>query len=253
MLKDGSFQLVREYQVVGDRVRYYSLDSSQWEEIPVALVDWEATKKVAAEQAQKDADALAKVHAQEEGRRASPLDIDASLEVAPGVFLPPGEGLFAFDNKAVFPLAQAETTSKLSKGQLVKQVLIPVPVVPTRHVVSIQGTRASLRIKNGEPEFYMRTADGREPELELIRAKVHGDSRQIENVDQLFGVESASARTVPIQRWEIAHGVYRFTLGQPLEPGEYAIAEIVQDAKMSLYIWDFGVDPSGTSSTSKSK
>ena len=51
MLTDGSFQLVREYKVEGDRVRYYSLDSSQWEQIPVSMVDWDATKKIETEEA----------------------------------------------------------------------------------------------------------------------------------------------------------------------------------------------------------
>ena len=31
-LKDGSFQVVREYQVQTDRVRYYSIERSDWEE-----------------------------------------------------------------------------------------------------------------------------------------------------------------------------------------------------------------------------
>src|SRR5580704_13714174 len=51
MLRDGSFQLVREYQIEGDRVRYYSLDSLQWEEMPADLVDWDKTKSVAADEA----------------------------------------------------------------------------------------------------------------------------------------------------------------------------------------------------------
>ncbi len=101
MLKDGSFQLVREYAVEGDRVRYYSLDRSQWEEIPSDLVDWDATGKAATKEQQRDAAIVAKVHNQEAGRLAAPLDIDASLEVAPQIFLPPGVGLFAFDGKAV--------------------------------------------------------------------------------------------------------------------------------------------------------
>src|SRR5690348_18002990 len=45
VLKDGSFQLVREYEVNGDRIRYYSLDTHEWEEMPASLVDWDATKK----------------------------------------------------------------------------------------------------------------------------------------------------------------------------------------------------------------
>jgi hypothetical protein len=45
ILKDGSFQAVRQYQVVGDRVKYLSLDRGEWEELPVSLVDWDATRK----------------------------------------------------------------------------------------------------------------------------------------------------------------------------------------------------------------
>ena len=46
ILKDGSYQVVREYQVVGDRVRYMSMErGGDWEELPYDLVDWDATKK----------------------------------------------------------------------------------------------------------------------------------------------------------------------------------------------------------------
>src|ERR1700722_14312507 len=42
-LKDGNFQLVREYKVDGDRVMYYSVERSDWEEIPADLVDLKRT------------------------------------------------------------------------------------------------------------------------------------------------------------------------------------------------------------------
>jgi hypothetical protein len=139
MLKDGSFELVREYQIKGDRVRYYDLDSSQWEEMPAALVDWDATKKVAADDAQREFAILAKVHKQEQERRADPLDIDASLEAAPGVFLPSGIGLWSFDGHGMQALSEAEIDSKLSKRQAIEKVVVPVPIVPTRHDISIKG------------------------------------------------------------------------------------------------------------------
>jgi len=243
MLKDGSFQLVREYEVDGDRVRYFSIDQRDWEEIPASLVDWDATKKIAADETARKSALIAKVHAAEVARRADALDIDASIEIAPKVFLPPGDGLFEFDGKAIYPLAQAEADLKFSKVQLLKQVLVPVPIVPTRHVISLRGARAKFRLKSAQTEFYMRTADGREPQLDLIRAKVHGDKRSLENLDELFKEQSATGKiSIPIQRWEIAHGVYRFTLGEALEPGEYAMAEVVQGGATSLYFWDFGVD-----------
>src|SRR5450755_430694 len=39
ILKDGTFQMVREYQRQDDSVRYYSVERSAWEEIPAELVD----------------------------------------------------------------------------------------------------------------------------------------------------------------------------------------------------------------------
>src|SRR5258708_13249023 len=44
-LKDGSYQLVREYKVEKDRVRFFSSDRGEWEEIPVDLIDLEKTQR----------------------------------------------------------------------------------------------------------------------------------------------------------------------------------------------------------------
>ncbi len=252
MLRDGSFQLVREYHVDGDRVRYYSIDQSQWEEMPESLVDWDATHKIEATEAKRDAELVAKLHARETGRTAQALDIDASLEVAPGVFLPPGEGLFEFDGKGIVLIPQAPADIKFSKKQMLKQVLIPIPIVPTRHTISLIGPRAKLRLKAGQIEFYMRTADGREPELELLRAKVKQNSRYLENLDQLFKEQGTTGgTTVLMQRWLIAPGVFRFTLEEHLDPGEYALAEVVQGGGTNLYFWDFGLDPAPAQSQAK--
>jgi hypothetical protein len=251
MLKDGGFQLVREYSVEGDRVRYYSIDSGQWEEMPADLVDWEKTKTVAGEEAKRDAAAVAKAKSQEVARQAQTLDIDASVEAAPGVFLPPGEGLFAFDGKTVLKLAQAPIDSKVSKSNVVERVFTPIPIVPTRHNISIHRPHAEYRVSNGQPEFYMRLAQGPEPELELIRAITRGDSRQIEKLDELFGQKKLKKDALPIQRWVVAPGLYRFTLGTPLEPGEYVLAEAVEDNGLNLYVWDFGVDPSKSEADAK--
>ena len=56
ILKDGGFQPVRQYQVVGDRVRYLSQDRGEWEEMPADLVDWEATRKWERDHAQPQPD-----------------------------------------------------------------------------------------------------------------------------------------------------------------------------------------------------
>lgn len=253
MLKDGDFQLVREYKIDGDRVRYYSMDSHQWEEMPKEMVDWDATREEEAKEAKNDAAEVARIRVQEQARNGMPLDIDASLEAAPNVFIPPGEGAFVFEGKAVVPLVPAETDVKNDRGRTFKQVLVPIPIVPSRRSITIPGTRAKIRITTSQPEFYVRTGDAQEPEMQLIRTKVKGYSRFIENVDTLFKEETVKAVTLPMQRWLIARGVYRFTLGELLPPGEYALAEVVRTEGVNIYVWDFGVDGGSPASASKAK
>ncbi len=260
VLKDGSFQLVRDYQRTGERVRYMSAERGDWEEIPAAMVDWDATAKAAAE-VHSEEDALAKkIHAQEQAQKLETvLDVDASLQVAPGVFLPPGEGMFLIDGKYVMHLEQVGSQIKTDKKQFLKQVMSPIPIVSSKRNVQIPGSHATIRVTNAQAEFYLREAPedperttaivkssrpGESgPEVELVRATVKGSARQLESIRSLFGEEVEQKRdTISIQRWEIARTVYRFTLSAPLPPGEYALAEILPGG-MNLYVWDFAVDP----------
>src|ERR1022692_1091037 len=64
-LKDGGYHLVREYQVQPDRVHFYSVERSDWEDIPLELVDLKRTEAEAREHtAQLEADA--KLNAEED-------------------------------------------------------------------------------------------------------------------------------------------------------------------------------------------
>lgn len=259
MLKDGSYQLVRNYERKGERVRYYSVERGGWEEIPAAMVDWDATAKAeAAEQSEEDAIAR-KIHGREQAERVETImDVDASLQVAPGVFLPPGEGMFVIQGKFVTQLEQVGSQVKTDKKQFLKQVLSPIPIVPSKQNVEIPGVRAKVRVTSAQTEFYLREAPpdpdrttpivkssrpGESgPEVELVRATVKGNRRRLESIKSLFGEQMEEKRaTISIQRWEIAPTVFRFTVSEPLPPGEYALAEILTDG-MNLFVWDFGVD-----------
>jgi hypothetical protein len=265
VLKDGSFQLVRDYEKNGDRVRYFSVERGTWEEIPAALVDWDATKKAEAADEKTSSALLEKVRIQEAAANAqTPVDVDASLLVAPGVFLPEGEGMFAFEGKSIKRIEQAGSQVRTDKKTVLKQVLSPIPIVASKHNIEIPGAKAPLRLTTSFPEFYLREPPpdpdryssvlrtGRQdqsgPEVVLVRAKLKGNKRLLESIKSLFGQEtSESIDEIAIQRWEVAPDIYRFTLSAPLPPGEYALAEILQDG-LNLYVWDFGVDAPSTTS-----
>ena len=102
ILKDGTYQIVRKYQIVGDRVRYISVErAGDWEELPVALVDWEATRKWEQNQAAAIKDVSAGME------EAAEIDKDEAAErdelkarqpeVATGLTLPDEDAVFALD------------------------------------------------------------------------------------------------------------------------------------------------------------
>lgn len=237
----------------GDRVRYFSVERAEWEEIPAALVDWPATKKAEADQEKTDAALTNKLKTDEAAAARAPVDVDASFEVVPGVFLPPGEGFFILDSHAVFPLKQSPASAKLAKGHFVEQIAVPLPVIPSRTSVDLPGKHASFRTTNPAPEFYLRTKDLAEPEIELVAAHVQTNKRHIENIDRLFGQETLKGKSIPIQEWQVAKGLYRFTLGQSLVPGEYALVQFSPKEGLNLLLWDFGVDRRATSTRTRNR
>ena len=253
-LKDGSFHVVRSYEKKGDRVRYWSIERSAWEEIPTDVVDWEATRKGEVADADRRKQIDQNIKDIEANKRAESLEVDASLEISPGVFLPDGIGLFVVQNGAVTSLAQSEAQSKINKVRLLAQVMVGSQVIPSGHRIVLPGAHAALRLSSGQPEFYMRTVDGREPKIELVQAHVKSKERHIETLTTyMTGDTTAKRNAISIEGWQEARGVYRYTLGTALPPGEYAFAELTKGEVISLYVWDFGVDGAGTATKVKQK
>ena len=148
-LKDGDYHLVREYQVQGDRIRYYSIERGEWEEIPKALVDLEKTDR----EHQANSEAAAK-EAQEQdeedkAEREQRREI-ASIPMDAGAYLRVGEQIKAL------PLADYQVIT--SKKRKTLQVLSPIPIVPGKASVVIQGEHAKFVVTDNRPNFYLRLA-----------------------------------------------------------------------------------------------
>jgi hypothetical protein len=249
ILTDGTFQLAREYTVEGDRVRYWSVERSQWEEIPSSLVNWDATHKAEAEQASQDAELKAKIHASQVAQLTKDIDVDRSMEIKPGLFLPDAVGFYALDrNKTIREMKQSTAVIKMSTGREVEKILSGVSLIPSKKTMEIPGEHAAMRLNTPEPEFFMRPADSREPRFRLLRTEIKGGHRVIDDVSIHFtGQETHKTNDIEIQTWTPATGLFRYTVDQRLEPGEYVFVEMTDDG-INGYVWDFGIDLPGTKS-----
>ena len=246
ILTDGTYQLAREYAVEGERVRYWSLERSQWEEIPSSLVDWDATHKAEAEQVSRDAELKAKIRSSQLAQLTRDIDVDRSLEIKPGLFLSDAVGFYALDrNNVIREMKQSEAVLKTSTGREVGKIMSGVSLIPSKKTMEIPGERAAMRLATSEPEFFFRPADRREPRFRLLRAQIKGGRRLIDSISvHVTGEEKHNATEIEIQTWIPATGVFRYTVDQRLEPGEYAFVEMTAEG-ISGYVWDFGIDAIG--------
>jgi hypothetical protein len=233
-LKDGSFQTVREYEVKADRVRYYSTERSDWEEIPLELVDLNRTRQETADRVSENA---AEVKAEAEERAAEKLAVKqvASIPTDPGVFY------IASDDK-LETLAKAEVRIVSNKKRSVLKVLSPIPIVPGKSTVELDGAQAARKISGSRPEFYFRLSA--EERFEIIKLMPKKESRVAENLSILVlkGEKMVDEQIVPVDSFkkQEADQLYRIWPQKPLDPGEYALIQFTE-GKMSPQIWDFSI------------
>src|SRR5690349_21347878 len=128
-LKDGTYQVVREYAVQEDRVHYYSVERSDWEDIPLSLVDLKRTEgeiaehKAVLEEESKVIAAEEKVE-REQVREASRIPQD------PGVYQ-------LIDGKELRILRLAESKYHSNKRRSVLKALSPIPLVSGKGTVEV--------------------------------------------------------------------------------------------------------------------
>ena len=144
-LKDGSYQLVSRYEVHGDRVRYYSVEGSQWEEIPTSLVDFDATERAKKEEATQQQKELEEAQQIDKERFEHPAG-DTGFEVMPGVHLPKEEGVFAFDGTRVIRMVESSADLVTDKKRAVLTKALPAPVLKNRSLAVLDGNKAAVRI-----------------------------------------------------------------------------------------------------------
>jgi hypothetical protein len=161
ILKDGSYQVVRKYEIVGDRVRYISVErGGDWEELPYDLIDWPATKKweqQQAEAAQEQSPAMqeaAEIDKEEEAEREA--EKDHRPEVARGLSLPDQDGVFVLDEYLGTPqlveLVPSTGDLQMARQHGIRSVL---PLQGQMAHVELEGASAKVHLHVNEPTLYL--------------------------------------------------------------------------------------------------
>lgn len=253
ILKDGSYQPATKWEVKGDRVRYYSSERSEWEEVPNSLVDWAATEKWEKDRAATPA-ADNDVKELSEEAKAAREDYEGP-EVAPGVRLPVQGGVFMLDTwrgqpEAVEIVQNGSEVNKNTKSNILRAAINPIAT--SKQSFEVKGAHARVQSHVPQPVFYIDIDNDTQNQplpladhFRIVKMEQKKDARVVGNLKIAFyGKVSQSQSFVPT-RAEKMHGDWiKVTPATPLEPGEYALVEMLNPKEMNLYVWDFGVNPS---------
>ena len=278
IMKDGSYQIVMSYRVVGKMVRYVSAErGGQEEEVPVELVDFEATKRweqkhTAAAEGQAPASTIDPELLKEEADRAA-----LTPEVAKDLHLPDMDNVLALDTfrdqPQLVPLPQSDGELNHNTAHNVVKAVVN-PLSSSHQLVQLKGDRSAVQLHVDKPVIYIRIGEvaaapsGSEPltvdthgasqamtekhpgdplasRYVIVQADVRTASRIVASfkisalgsVKQQEDVIETTTEILPGGHW------MKLTPKQSLGFGEYALMEILSDKEVNLGVWDFGVHP----------
>jgi hypothetical protein len=284
ILKDGYYQVVTKYQKVGDRVRYFSAERGQWEEVPANLVDWTATEQWAKDHApgaQAPAAPVSPVNPE-----AAEIDKEEQQErartpdVSPGLRLPDQDGVWALDTfhdqpELVVLTQNTANVDRRTGHNVLRSALNPIGGVQQN--IQIAGFESKVKLHVNDPALYVSltppddntaassavTVDTRglgsakdtnavssatsQYAILRLRGNFKRDNRVVSDVKiGVAGKVSQTQDVIPTTA-QILPGKrwLRLTPLQPLTIGDYALMEVLGPGEVNLSVWDFRIDPQG--------
>lgn len=234
-MKDGTYHVVREYQVQTDRVHFYSVERSQWEDIPLELIDLKRTESEVAER-QSRLDADAKVIAQEEKAERELAKETSRIPQDPGVYWLEG-------NQPAKVIKLAESTVHTNKGRSVLAKLSPIPMVTGKATLEVQGEHSANVFSNPEQELFIQLSETER--FGLCKLTPKAGVRIVENLTIMpvtNEVVEEPAMVPSFQTQLAAGGLYKIWPKEPLPEGEYAVVQYTE-GKLNMQVWDFAIKP----------
>lgn len=234
-LKDGGYHVVREYQVQSDRIRYYSVERGDWEEIPKELVDLDRTKREIAEK-DNSRQAEAKAIAEEEQAEKEHAAKIARVPEPPGAYFEDGNEFKA--------LLLAESKLVTDKKRSILKVMSPLPVFAGKATIEVDGEKSKQTLTGKRPEIWLRlSADENFAIVKALPGKKA--SRIIEKImiDPVAKeLKFEEPEIIETFRQQLADRLFRIWPIEDLPPGEYAVIQYTP-GKVNPQIWDFGLLP----------
>jgi hypothetical protein len=252
VLKDGSYQMASKWEVKGDRVRYYSTERADWEEMPESLVDWKATEQWEKDHAVSNNEELEKVL--NENKADEEADTAANPLIAPGVRLPDGGGVFLLDTFKNQPqlVEIVQNSGEINKqtGRNILRATIN-PIASSKQSIERKGAHARVQAHTTTPEIYIDIdMDTQSQPLDLanhfriVKLQEKKDMRVLGNLKiSMIGKVSRQQSFISAGAEKFSGDWVKVIPQEALEPGEYAVVEMLTPKEMNLYVWDFGVNP----------
>lgn len=233
-LKDGGFHLVREYKVEADRVSFYSVERSQWEEIPLDLVDLKRTESETAGRQAQLAEENKIVAEEEQAQR------EVRAEVSK---IPRDPGVYIVEDKVVTPIKVAESKVHTKKGRTVLQVLSPIPAVTGKATLELDGIHSQTILGNPEQEFYIQMSA--EETFGIVKLTPEKGIRIVEKITIIPVTKEVVEEPIEVQVFRkqmTQDGLYKLWPMEPMAAGEYAVVEYTP-GKTNMQVWDFAIKP----------
>ena len=147
-----------QWEVKGERVRYYSAERYDWEEVPKDMVDWPATDKYNQErEGQRDETIKEIAKADEADEREAPL-------IVPGLRLPNTGGVFLLDTfnnqpQLVELLQNGGELNKHTGRNILRAAINPLALSSTQ-TIELKGEHARVQSHVGQPAIFLNVDTG---------------------------------------------------------------------------------------------
>lgn len=224
ILKDGSYQIVTQYKVLGARVRYFSAERADWEEMPSKLVDWKATEKWAKEHqlpggiaakppATSPAEAeAAAIDNQEQSARAE--ENARTPQVQPGLRLPDQTGVWVLDTFRARPELVELVQNSGNLNPRTGHNVTPEELTSSgalKKSVQFDGATSKVQLHVDLPVFYVSLSlpPGKNDNADSLSPAFTVDTHGASLTDGKYSYSSPSSRYVIVRVWNNMRRNYR--------------------------------------------